>query len=112
TQPPTATTATAPSSSSAGQRLTIPAPLPPLPAAWLAGRDRDLLAALALANLGAPLPPPPRVDRREVARGLERANRSYGHARAGELAAKLADPATRVVIGGQQPGGIGGAVPG
>ena len=62
TQPPTATTATAPSSSSAGQRLTIPAPLPPLPAAWLAGRDRDLLAPLTLATLGAALPPPPRVE--------------------------------------------------
>lgn len=90
------------------QPLTIVAPLPPLPTAWLAGRDRDLLAPLALASLGAPLPPPPRVDRREVARGLERANRSYGHARAGELATKLADPATRVVIGGQQPGLFGG----
>jgi bacillithiol biosynthesis cysteine-adding enzyme BshC len=89
-------------------RLTIAAPLPPLPAAWLAGRDRDLLAPLALATPGAPLPPPPRVDRREVARGLERANRSYGHTRADELASKLADPATRVVIGGQQPGLFGG----
>jgi len=90
------------------QPLTICAPLPPLPTAWLAGRDGDLLAPLALASLGAPLPPPPRVDRGDVARGLERANRSYGHARAGELAAKLADPATRVVIGGQQPGLFGG----
>ncbi|HXT50589.1 MAG TPA: hypothetical protein VN811_06075, partial [Thermoanaerobaculia bacterium] len=73
-------------------RLAISAPLPPLPAAWLAGRDRDLLAPLTLATGGAALPPPPRVDRREVARGLERANRSYGHAGAGELAARLADP--------------------
>jgi bacillithiol biosynthesis cysteine-adding enzyme BshC len=90
------------------ERLAIPAPLPPLPAAWLAGRDRDLLAPLTLATLGAALAPPPRVDRREVAGGLERVNRSYGHPRAGELAARLADPATRVVIGGQQPGLFGG----
>ena len=50
----------------------------------------------------------PRVDRRELAGGLERANRSYGHPRAGELAAQLAEPATRVVVAGQQPGLFGG----
>jgi bacillithiol biosynthesis cysteine-adding enzyme BshC len=88
--------------------LAVPAPLPPLPAAWLAGRDRELLSPLVLAAAGAPLPPPPSVDRRVVAAGLERANRSYGHPRSGELAARLADPATRVVIGGQQPGLFGG----
>ena len=105
TPPPTATESERRSSV---RPLAIPAPLPPLPTAWLAGRDLDLLAPLTLAVPGAPLPPPPRVDRREVAAGLERANRSYGHPRAGELAALLADPATRVVIGGQQPGLFGG----
>src|SRR6185503_14611911 len=105
TPPPTATESERRSSV---RPLAIPAPLPPLPTAWLAGRDLDLLAPLALATPGAPLPPPPRVDRREVAAGLERANRSYGHPRAGELAARLADPATRVVVGGQQPGLFGG----
>ena len=106
--PPAATAMGAEPRASRARPLTVPAPLPPLPTAWLAGRDRDLLAPLQLAVPGAALPPPPRVDRREVARGLERANRSYGHARAGELAALLADPATRVVIGGQQPGLFGG----
>ncbi|HEV8630447.1 MAG TPA: bacillithiol biosynthesis cysteine-adding enzyme BshC [Thermoanaerobaculia bacterium] len=86
----------------------MPASLPPLPAAWLAGRDRDLLAPLTLALPGMPLPPAPRVDRRAVAAGLERANRSYGHRRTDDLAARLADPTTRVVIGGQQPGLFGG----
>ncbi|HXT19131.1 MAG TPA: bacillithiol biosynthesis cysteine-adding enzyme BshC [Thermoanaerobaculia bacterium] len=88
--------------------LVIPAPLPPLPAAWLAGRDLDLLAPLSLARLDAPLQPAPRVDRTDLAAGLERANRSYGHPRAAELAARLADPATRTVVGGQQPGLFGG----
>ncbi len=99
------------SSSSAGapiEVMAVPAPLPPLPTAWLAGRDRELLAPLTLAHPGGPLPPPPRVERHAVAEGLARANRSYGHPRAGELAALLADPATRVVIGGQQPGLFGG----
>jgi uncharacterized protein YllA (UPF0747 family) len=86
----------------------VAAALPPLPAAWLAGRDLDLLAPLTLALPGRPLPPPPAVDRRAVAAGLERANRSYGHGRAADLAALLANPATRVVIGGQQPGLFGG----
>jgi len=86
----------------------IPSPLPSLPAAWVAGRDLDLLAPLTLAHAGAPLPAAPRVERAAVAAGLERANRSYGHPRAGELAARLADPATRVVITGQQPGLFGG----
>jgi bacillithiol biosynthesis cysteine-adding enzyme BshC len=86
----------------------VPSPLPPLPRAWLDGRDRDLLAPLTLATSCATLPPAPAVDRSAIAAGLERANRSYGHPRAAELAAALADPATRVVIGGQQPGLFGG----
>lgn len=51
---------------------------------------------------------PPRVERSALARGLEVANASYGHPRAAELAAKLAEPETRVVIGGQQVGLFGG----
>jgi bacillithiol biosynthesis cysteine-adding enzyme BshC len=88
--------------------LVAPGRLPPLPAAWLAGRDVDLLAPLRLHRRGSALPPAPAVDRQELATGLERANRSYGHPRATELAAKLADPATRVVVAGQQPGLFGG----
>ena len=89
--------------------------LPPLPDAFLAGRDRDLLAPLTLAEpgvlpdlpdpAGRDLPPP---DRRELAAALAVANRAYGNPRADELAARLADPATRVVVAGQQPGLFGG----
>src|SRR5688500_674411 len=89
------------------EAVVVPGPLPPLPAAWLAGRDADLLAPLRLHREASPLPPVPVVDRRELALGLERANRSYGHRRAAELAQRLADPATRVVVAGQQPGLFG-----
>jgi bacillithiol biosynthesis cysteine-adding enzyme BshC len=88
----------------------LPAALPPLPSAWLAGRDLDLLAPLRLVRRAAEVgaPPAPAPDRAALAAGLERANRSYGHPRAAELAARLADPATRVVATGQQPGLFGG----
>jgi bacillithiol synthase len=80
-----------------------------LPAAWLAGKDTDLLAPLQLLAPGTlPEMAPPQVDRRAVAAGLQRANEGYGHPRAAELAAKLADPATAVVVGGQQTGLFGG----
>lgn len=84
--------------------------LAPLPAAWLEGRDLDLLEPLRLApSTGLPaLPPLPKVDRRALAAELAIANRSYGHPGADRLAAKLADPATRVVVTGQQPGLLGG----
>lgn len=87
--------------------------LAPLPAALLAGRDRDLLSPLTLLPPGEPLPAAPASeragpDRRELARELEVANLSYGHPRAEELARRLADPATRVVVTGQQPGLFGG----
>jgi bacillithiol biosynthesis cysteine-adding enzyme BshC len=109
-------TASASSSSPARspERVTtaIDAPLPPLPAAWLAGRDRDLLSPLRLLtasdDVRALRPPARPPDRRALAAGLERANRSYGHPRASELAARLADPAARVVVTGQQPGLFGG----
>lgn len=87
--------------------------LPPLPSAYLRGQDLDLLTPLrhlppdgaveTLAESAAPA-----VDRSAVAEGLRMANDSYGHPRAAELAAKLADPATRVVVTGQQPGLWGG----
>lgn len=80
-----------------------------LPAALLDGRDRDLLAPLGfLGAFERPAFAPPRVDRTELARGLGIANAAYGHPRAEALAAKLADPATRVVATGQQTGLLGG----
>ena len=82
-----------------------------MPAAWLAGKETDLLAPLRLLVPGTlPEMPPPPVDRRGIAAGLARANGAYGHPRAAELAAKLADPATAVVVGGQQTGLFGGAL--
>ena len=83
--------------------------LPPLPAAYLEGRDLDLLAPLTFVPPGRmPEGEPPAVDRRELARALTVANRAYGHPRADELGRRLADPATRVVVAGQQPGLFGG----
>lgn len=92
--------------------------LAPLPDAFLRGEDLDLLAPLSflpppptaggapgLPDLGAA---PPAPDRRELAEGLRTANRSYGNPAADRLAARLADPATRVVVTGQQPGLLGG----
>lgn len=106
------------SSSSATARAEPPAVplagsglLPPIPAALAAGRDRDLLAPLAFLPPGEVVPRPrpgPPPDRRDLAAALERANRSYGHPAAGELARRLADPAARVVVAGQQPGLLGG----
>lgn len=84
--------------------------LPPLPAAWLAGRDLDLLEPLRLlkpGNLPA-LPKPAGTQRRELAAALAVANRAYGNANADQLAERLADPAVRVVVSGQQPGLLGG----
>ncbi len=80
-----------------------------MPAAWLAGKETDLLAPLRLLAPGTlPEMVPPGVDRRAIAAGLARTNESYGHPRAAELARKLADPATAVVVGGQQTGLFGG----
>lgn len=92
--------------------------LPPLPDAFASGRDLDLLApltfvppgsepgpALDLPAAGTPGEP---LDRSELAHALGVANRAYGNPRADELAARLADPATRVVVAGQQPGLLGG----
>lgn len=89
--------------------------LAPLPSAWLAGRDLDLLAPLQFlppGQLPGQLPsmprPPAGTQRKELAEALAVANRSYGNENADKLARKLADPATRVVVTGQQPGLLGG----
>ncbi len=83
--------------------------LPPLPTAFFQGRDRDLLAPVRFLDAGElPAGPPPNVDRSELARALATANAAYGHPDAEAMADKLADPATRVVVTGQQPGLYGG----
>ncbi len=83
--------------------------LPPIPRALLEGRDRDLLAPLEFLPPGAlPETRSSGVDRSELAAGLAEANAAYGHPLASQLAAKLADPATAVVVTGQQPGLFGG----
>jgi bacillithiol biosynthesis cysteine-adding enzyme BshC len=84
--------------------------LPPLPSAYLAGRDLDLLAPLGFLAAGKlpELSPNAPAGRRELAEALGVANRGYGHPAADDLARRLADPATRVVVTGQQPGLLGG----
>lgn len=86
--------------------------LPPIPTALLEGRDADLLEPLRFLGSGDPAPllegDPPPVDRSELAAGLATANAAYGHPAAERLAERLADPATRVVVTGQQPGLYGG----
>jgi bacillithiol biosynthesis cysteine-adding enzyme BshC len=84
--------------------------LPPLPAAWLAGRDLDLLSPLSFLPAGElPMSTPALPGaRRELSEALAVANRGYGNPNADRLAKKLADPATRVIVAGQQPGLFGG----
>ncbi len=83
--------------------------LPPLPTAFLDGRDVDLLEPLRFAAPGElPQGEPPRVDRSELAAALATANAAYGHPEAETFAERLADPATRVIVTGQQPGLYGG----
>jgi bacillithiol biosynthesis cysteine-adding enzyme BshC len=94
--------------------------LPPLPSAFLEGRDHDLLAPLRWLPTDGELPEAlvspasargpvaGRPDRAPLAEALARANRSYGHPGADRLAGLLADPATAVVATGQQPGLLGG----
>lgn len=83
--------------------------LPGLPSAFLAGRDLDLLQPLRFVSPGElPAGPARSGARRELAAELAIANRGYGHPDADRLARKLADPATRVVVTGQQPGLLGG----
>lgn len=105
------TTASASSSSGGGPDLDLIDLdlLPALPRAFLAGRDRELLAPLEFLAPNT-LPPvhPGGVDRQALAARLAEANAAYGHPRSAELAAKMADPATAVVVTGQQPGLFGG----
>jgi bacillithiol biosynthesis cysteine-adding enzyme BshC len=84
--------------------------LPPLVTAFVEESDLDLLAPIRFLRPGNEPSPSnsPRPDRSEVARALAAANSDYGHPGAEELASRLADPATRVVITGQQPGLFGG----
>ncbi|MES1242801.1 MAG: bacillithiol biosynthesis cysteine-adding enzyme BshC [Acidobacteriota bacterium] len=83
--------------------------LPSLPSAYLAGRDLDLLSPLRfLPADGLPTGPALPGARRDLAAALAVANRSYGVERADEMARRLADPATRVIVTGQQPGLLGG----
>ncbi len=88
--------------------------LPPLPRAYLDGRDLDLLAPLRCLPPGELPPRPSRRDgaaaaaRTALAHGLQATNRAYGHPAADRLAGRLADPATEVVVTGQQPGLFGG----
>lgn len=112
---------TAPDSSSSdtnplfGLDLLAGGRLAPLPSAFLRGEDRDLLEPLRFfdpAEVEAGLAALPMAtapgSRPALAAALGEANQRYGHVRAAELAAKLADPATRVVVSGQQPGLWGG----
>jgi bacillithiol biosynthesis cysteine-adding enzyme BshC len=87
--------------------------LAPLPSAWLAGRDLDLLAPLRFLAPGSlpafsPSVPSPQTARRELAEALAVSNRAYGNENADDLARRLADPSVRVVVAGQQPGLLGG----
>jgi len=106
-----AATANASSSSDANCSLDLVSQglLPPLPEAFLRQRDLDLLDPLEFLTPGT-LPRRRRaeVDRQGLADGLAEANASYGHPLAAEMAAKLADPETEVVVTGQQPGLFGG----
>ena len=82
--------------------------LPPLPTTFLDGENRDLLEPLHFLAPGELPGEPANVDRRELAEALAEANLSYGVSHARELAEKLADPQTAVIVTGQQPGVLGG----
>src|SRR5205085_12476618 len=83
--------------------------LAPLPSALLGGRDLDLLLPMRFVVPGTrPAVAQPRVERGALAAALGDANAAYGNVAAAALAAKLADPATRAVVTGQQPGLFGG----
>jgi bacillithiol biosynthesis cysteine-adding enzyme BshC len=83
--------------------------LSPLVSDYLDGENVDLLEPLRFLAPGeSPGGPGPRVEREALARALGAANEGYGHVAAGEMAARLADPETLVVVTGQQPGFLGG----
>ena len=74
-----------------------------------AAERRDLLAPLVFAAPGQlPALESRPGERAKIAGELERANASYGHPRARELARRFADPDTLVVVAGQQAGLFGG----
>ena len=83
--------------------------LPPMPAAFCGHNDLDLLEPARFVSAdGVPEPVSVETDRSELANALAVANASYGHADPPGQAALLADPATQVVVTGQQPGLFGG----
>ena len=85
--------------------------LPPLVEAFLRGEDLDLLAPVRFLAPGAQPSGDCRStcpDRSRLASALAKANEDFGHPAANALAESLADPDTRVVITGQQPGLFGG----
>ena len=82
--------------------------LPPLPRAFLEGESLDLLEPIRfVGGPGSEVDSRP-ADRGALAGALGVANAAYGHPRAESLAERLADPETRVVVTGQQPGFLGG----
>ena len=99
--------------------MSAPTPDPPstlatrhlagLAAELAGGRQAELLSPLTFLAPGGHLAvAPPAVERAALARELAAANAACGHPRAAELAARLADPATAVVVTGQQTGLLGG----
>ena len=75
----------------------------------LGGDDLDLLSPLRFLRPGEmPRGFPSGHDRDELAEALTRWNADLDHPRAKELGERLGDPATRVVVTGQQPGLYGG----
>lgn len=96
-------------------RRHLEAPLPPLARRIVEGAadgpEGALLSPLRWLDPGDVDPgelPCPGVERDGLAAALARSNRSWGHPRADERARRLADPETRVVVTGQQPGLLGG----
>lgn len=79
-----------------------------LPEAFLAGRDLDLLRPLTFLAPGELPGRPDAVDRSALAEALIEANLTYGVRHAEKLGGLLAEPDTRVVVTGQQPGVFGG----
>lgn len=83
-----------------------------IPQALVTGSHHDLLDPLRLvvtpADANGIRPPAQVPDRRALAAELAECNQAYGHPRAAEMARKLEDPETLVVVTGQQPGLFGG----
>ncbi|MEE2775791.1 MAG: bacillithiol biosynthesis cysteine-adding enzyme BshC [Acidobacteriota bacterium] len=82
---------------------------PGLAGELLAGDSAEMIAPLRFLRPGQALDAPARAgERAAIAAELARANQSYGHPRAEELAARFADPQTRIIVTGQQAGVLGG----